>query len=65
MQLVTRPSRFVLPEAVVGMTVYIARAILHGKGGHVLGGARGKHPLMPSDETEIVRPVFGEDNDNV
>ena len=23
------------------------------------------HPLIPSDETEIARPVFGEDNDNV
>jgi pyruvate dehydrogenase (quinone) len=44
MQLVTPPSRFVLPEAAAGMAVYIARAILHGKGGHVLGDARGKIP---------------------
>jgi pyruvate dehydrogenase (quinone) len=35
MQLVTPPSRFVLPEAVAGMAVYTARAILHGKGGDV------------------------------
>jgi hypothetical protein len=40
-----------------------AGAILHGKGGDVLGDA--EHPLMPSDETEIVRPVFSEENDNV
>jgi pyruvate dehydrogenase (quinone) len=32
MQLVTPPSPFVSPEAVVGMAVYTARAILHGKG---------------------------------
>ena len=65
MLLVTPPSRFVLPEAVAGMAVYTARAILHGKDGYVLGDVRGEHPLMPSDETEIVRPVFSEDNDNV
>ena len=65
MQLVTPPSRFVLPEAVAGMAVYTATAILHGKGCDVLGDARGQRPLMPSDETEIVRPVFSEDNDNV
>ena len=35
MQLVTPPSPFVSPEAVVGMAVYTARAILHGKGGDV------------------------------
>jgi pyruvate dehydrogenase (quinone) len=32
MQLVTPPSPFVAPEAVVGMAVYTARAMLHGKG---------------------------------
>jgi pyruvate dehydrogenase (quinone) len=32
MQLVTPPSPFVSPEAVVGMAVYTAKAILHGKG---------------------------------
>lgn len=31
MQLVTPPSPFVSPEAVVGMAVYTAKAILHGK----------------------------------
>ena len=32
MQLVTPPSPFVEPEAVVGMAVYTAKAMLHGKG---------------------------------
>jgi pyruvate dehydrogenase (quinone) len=32
MQLVTPPSPFASPEAVVGMAVYSARAMLHGKG---------------------------------
>jgi pyruvate dehydrogenase (quinone) len=32
MQLVMPPSPFVSPEAVVGMAVYTARAMLHGKG---------------------------------
>src|SRR6266542_4428047 len=32
MQLVMPPSPFVAPEAVVGMAVYTARAMLHGKG---------------------------------
>ncbi len=32
MQLVTPPSPFVAPEAVVGMAVYSAKAMLHGKG---------------------------------
>jgi pyruvate dehydrogenase (quinone) len=32
MQLVTPPSPLVSPEAVVGMTVYSAKAMLHGKG---------------------------------
>ena len=32
MQLVMPPSPFVSPEAVVGMGVYTARAMLHGKG---------------------------------
>jgi pyruvate dehydrogenase (quinone) len=35
MQLVTPPSPFVSPEAVVGMAVYTTRAMLHGKGGDV------------------------------
>ena len=35
MQLVTPPSRFVLPQAVAGMAACTARAILHGKGGDV------------------------------
>ena len=35
MQLVTPPSPFVSPEAVVGMAVYSAKAMLHGKGGDV------------------------------
>src|ERR1700722_14181675 len=35
MQLVTPPSPFVSPEAVVGMAVYTAKAILQGKGGDV------------------------------
>lgn len=35
MQLVTPPSPFVSPEAVVGMAVYSARAMLEGKGGDV------------------------------
>jgi len=30
--LVAPPSPLVLPEAVVGMAVYTARAMLHGKG---------------------------------
>ena len=33
MQLVAPPSPFVSPEAVVGMAVYGAKAVLHGKGG--------------------------------
>ena len=61
MQLVTSGSPFVPPETVVATAVYTARAILHGNGGDVQGDARGE----PSDETEIVRPVFSEDNDNV
>jgi pyruvate dehydrogenase (quinone) len=32
MQLVMPPSPFVRPEAVVGMGVYTAKTILHGKG---------------------------------
>jgi pyruvate dehydrogenase (quinone) len=32
MQLVMPPSPFVSPEAVIGMAVYSARAVLHGKG---------------------------------
>jgi pyruvate dehydrogenase (quinone) len=32
MQLVMPPSPFVSPEAVIGMTVYTAKAMLHGKG---------------------------------
>jgi pyruvate dehydrogenase (quinone) len=32
MQLVTPPSPFVSPEAVVGIAVYSAKAMLHGKG---------------------------------
>jgi pyruvate dehydrogenase (quinone) len=32
MQLATPPSPFVSPEAVVGMSVYSAKALLHGKG---------------------------------
>jgi pyruvate dehydrogenase (quinone) len=32
MQLVTPPSPFVSPEAIVGMAVYSAKAMLHGKG---------------------------------
>jgi pyruvate dehydrogenase (quinone) len=32
MQLVTPPSPLVAPEAVIGMAVYTARAMLHGKG---------------------------------
>jgi pyruvate dehydrogenase (quinone) len=32
MQLVTPPSSFVSPEAVVGMAVYTAKAMLHGRG---------------------------------
>jgi pyruvate dehydrogenase (quinone) len=32
MQLVMPPSPFVSPEAVVGMAVYSAKAMLHGKG---------------------------------
>jgi pyruvate dehydrogenase (quinone) len=35
MQLVTPPSPFVAPEAVVGMAVYTAKAMLHGKGNDV------------------------------
>jgi pyruvate dehydrogenase (quinone) len=35
MQLVTPPSPFVSPEAVVGMAVYTAKAMLHGKGNDV------------------------------
>ena len=31
MQLVMRPSALVSPEAIVGMAVYTARAMLHGK----------------------------------
>ena len=56
---------FVSPEAVVGTAVYTAWPTLHGNGGDLLGDARGEHRLMPSDETEIVRPEFREDNDNV
>jgi pyruvate dehydrogenase (quinone) len=32
MQLVTPPSPLVAPEAVIGMVVYTARAVLQGKG---------------------------------
>jgi pyruvate dehydrogenase (quinone) len=32
MQLVTPPSPFVSPEAVIGMAVYSGRAVLRGKG---------------------------------
>jgi pyruvate dehydrogenase (quinone) len=32
MQLVTPPSPFMSPEAVVGMAVYSAKAVLQGKG---------------------------------
>ena len=32
MQLVTPPSPFVSSEAVIGMAVYTARAVLQGKG---------------------------------
>jgi pyruvate dehydrogenase (quinone) len=32
MQLVMPPTPFVRPEAVVGMAVYTAKAMLHGKG---------------------------------
>jgi len=32
MQLVTPPSPFMAPEAVVGMAVYTAKAMLHGRG---------------------------------
>ena len=32
MQLVRPPSPLVSPEAVVGMAVYAAKAMLHGKG---------------------------------
>ena len=35
MQLVTPPSPLVAPEAVVGMAVYSAKALLHGKGADV------------------------------
>jgi pyruvate dehydrogenase (quinone) len=35
MQLVMPPSPFVSPEALVGMAVYSAKAMLHGKGGDV------------------------------
>jgi pyruvate dehydrogenase (quinone) len=35
MQLVSPPSPFIAPEAVVGMGVYTARAVLQGKGGDV------------------------------
>jgi pyruvate dehydrogenase (quinone) len=35
MQLVSPPSPFVAPEAVIGMGVYTARAVLQGKGGDV------------------------------
>jgi pyruvate dehydrogenase (quinone) len=35
MQLITPPSPFVSPEAVVGMGVYTAKAILHGNAGDV------------------------------
>jgi pyruvate dehydrogenase (quinone) len=35
MQLVTPPSPFVAPEAVVGMAVYSAKAMLQGKGHNV------------------------------
>jgi len=35
MQLVTPPSPFVAPEAVIGMAVYSARAVLQGKGNDV------------------------------
>jgi pyruvate dehydrogenase (quinone) len=35
MQLVTPPSPFMAPEAVIGMGVYTAKAVLQGKGGDV------------------------------
>src|SRR5947209_14032092 len=34
------------PEAVVGMGVYTAKAMLHGKGKRRVGNASGKHPLI-------------------
>jgi pyruvate dehydrogenase (quinone) len=44
MQLVMPPSPLVSPEAVVGMAVYSARAILHGKGHDVLEMMLGNIP---------------------
>jgi pyruvate dehydrogenase (quinone) len=35
MELVMPPTPFVRPEAVVGMAVYTAKAMLHGKGNDV------------------------------
>ena len=36
MQLVNAPSPFVSPEAVLGMAIYTAKAVLQGKGHDVL-----------------------------
>ena len=32
MQLITPPSMFAAPKSVIGMGVYTAKALLHGKG---------------------------------
>jgi hypothetical protein len=62
MRLVTPPSPFVSPEAVVGMAVYTARAMLHGKGNDVWEMLVENIPpqrwRIEDCEAEIVRPVF-------
>ena len=55
MQLVTPPSPFVSPEAVVGMAVYTAKAMLHGKGHDVWEMVVENIP----DRTRIERLAFG------
>ena len=54
MPLVTPPSPFVSTEAVVGMAVYSAGAVLQGKGHDRLGNGSGKSPL--TTEATRTRP---------
>jgi hypothetical protein len=53
----TPPSPFVSSEAVVGMAVYTAKAMPHGKGPRRLGNAGGEHPLIELDQTSAFQTL--------
>ena len=57
MQLVTPPSPFVSPEAVVGMAVYSAKAMLQRPWPRRLGNARRKHPLRQASVAFRSNPI--------